>query len=133
MRACGAFTPSHALLVRSDRVDDWERSHTLEEPERSNRSVGTRGEDATLLTAAEVAALCACSRKTVYRAIGRGDLAASRMGSHLRVSRPALLVWIAVQARPRPRVHEELTEARLDGPLRNARRIRSLLAVESKQ
>jgi excisionase family DNA binding protein len=133
MHACGAFTPSHALLVRSDRVDDWERSHTLVEPERSNRSVDTRGEDATLLTAAEVAALCACSRKTVYRAIGRGDLAATRMGSHLRVSRPALLVWIAAQARPRPRVHADSTETRLDGPVRNARRIRSLVAVESKE
>jgi excisionase family DNA binding protein len=133
MRACGAFTPSHTLLVRSDRVDDWERSHTLDKPAGSKRAVGTHDDDATLLTAAEVAALCACSRKTVYRAIGRGDLAATRMGSHLRVSRPALLVWIAAQARPRARVREKPTEARLDGAVRNARRIRSLVAVESKE
>ena len=132
MRACGAFTPSHALLVRSDRVDDWERSHALDEPQPSNRPVIAGGAEATLLTAAEVATLCACSRKTVYRAIGRGDLAATRMGSHLRVSRGALMAWIAVQAQPRPRVRELPTGAEIDGRVVNARRIRSLVDVETK-
>ena len=132
MRACGAFTPARALLVRSDRVDDWERSHVIDRPRRSNRSVGTRGQDATLLTTAEVAALCSCSRKTVYRAIGRGDLVATRLGSHLRVSRDALTAWIAAQAGPRRRVHEQAAETRVGSPIGNARRIRSLVDVETK-
>ena len=53
---------------------------------RFQRPEVERGGAASLLTVAEVALRCACSRKTIYRAIGRGDLGATRLGSQLRVS-----------------------------------------------
>ena len=131
MRTCGAFAPAQALLVRSDRVDDWEKANVGDEPQHSNRSHG-EPEDAQLLTATEVAAFCSCSRKTIYRAVGRGDLKATRLGSQLRVSRESLMAWIATQARPRPRNHEQQPDAHLDPPAQNARRIRSLVVAETK-
>ena len=131
MRTCGAFAPAQALLVRSDRVDDWEKSSIDDEPHNANRSHGEQ-EDAQLLTATEVAAFCSCSRKTIYRAVGRGDLKATRLGSQLRVSRESLMAWIATQARPRPRNHEQPPDAHLDPPAQSARQIRSLVVAETK-
>jgi excisionase family DNA binding protein len=43
---------------------------------------------------AEVARFCHVSRKVVYGAIGRGDLAASRLGSRLRVRRSDVDAWL---------------------------------------
>lgn len=129
MRTCGAFAPAQALLVRSDRVNDWEKSSVRDEPQHANRSHGGP-DDAQLLTATEVAAFCSCSRKTIYRAVGRGDLEATRLGSQLRVSRGSMMAWIATQARPRN--HEQPPDAHLDPPAQNARRIRSLVVAETK-
>lgn len=126
MRACGAFVPARALLVRSDRLDAWERSSARG---RFQRPEVERGGTASLLTVAEVALRCACSRKTIYRAIGRGDLGATRLGSQLRVSHASLAVWVASQRRTADATPAQLAPAPSAG---NAGRIRSLLMVQAK-
>ena len=126
MRACGAFAPAQALLVRSDRLDAWERAGARD---RFQRPEVERGGAASLLTVAEVALRCACSRKTIYRAIGRGDLEATRLGSQLRVAQSSLAVWVASQRRTSETAPGQTTPAL---SVANVGRIRSLLVVQAK-
>lgn len=126
MRACGAFAPAQALLVRSDRLDAWERAGARG---RFQRPEAERGGAASLLTVAEVALRCACSRKTIYRAIGRGDLGATRLGSQMQVSHASLAAWVASQRRTAGATPAQLPPASSEG---NAGRIRSLLMVQPK-
>jgi excisionase family DNA binding protein len=48
-----------------------------------------------LLSPADVAKQCGLSRRAVYRAIERGELAASRVCSHLRVRPEDVDAWLA--------------------------------------
>jgi excisionase family DNA binding protein len=48
-----------------------------------------------LISVAEVARQCQVTKKVVYGAIGRGELAASRLGSRLRVRRSAVDDWVS--------------------------------------
>lgn len=57
---------------------------------------------ALMLTAADVAALLACSTKTVYRLVDRGAIPRPvRLGGMLRWHRPQLEQWIAEGCPPR--------------------------------
>lgn len=51
--------------------------------------------DAALLSPEDVARLCGLSRKTVYRAVERGELQAFRLCSRLRIRREDVDAWLA--------------------------------------
>lgn len=59
-------------------------------------------EGSALLSPEDVAVQCALSRKTVYRAIERGDLRASRLGSRIRVRPEDVDAWIERHVIPVP-------------------------------
>lgn len=58
-----------------------------------------------LLSPADVAKQCGLSRKAVYRSIERGELAASRVCSRLRVRPEDVDVWLAENAVVAPERH----------------------------
>jgi excisionase family DNA binding protein len=53
--------------------------------------------DSPLLTAAEVAALLAVPRSSVYEYVRRGDIPHITIGRHLRFERRSLEAWLAAQ------------------------------------
>ena len=57
-------------------------------------SKGTAASDESLLSPGEIAQTCRLSLKTVYRAIGSGELPASRICNRLRVRPTDLNAWI---------------------------------------
>jgi excisionase family DNA binding protein len=64
-------------------------------PRRSEFTrLGSRRETALLLTPEEVAIRCALSRKSVYRAIERGELHAVKLCSRLRLRPADVDAWI---------------------------------------
>lgn len=48
-----------------------------------------------VMRAEEVARLLRCDRKTIYEAVGRGELPHVRLGRTLRFYRDSLLAWLA--------------------------------------
>ena len=80
-----------------------------------------------LLSVEEVAERCGLSRRAVYRAIERGELAASRLCSRLRIRSEDVEAWIAanrvesVDASRPPPATQALPAAPADG-LRKLRR-----------
>ena len=65
-------------------------------------SKGTAASDETLLSPGEIARRCRLSLKTVYRAIGSGELRASRICNRLRVRPTDLNAWIDASRLERP-------------------------------
>src|SRR4051794_40269 len=66
--------------------------------------VGTPSDPAdprALLSPEQVARMCGLSRRAVYRAIARGDLAAARLCNRLRVRPEDLDRWITENVAPR--------------------------------
>ena len=55
-----------------------------------------------LLSPEQVARICGLSRRAVYRAITRGDLAAARLCNRLRIRPEDLDRWISESVEPRP-------------------------------
>ncbi len=58
-----------------------------------------------LLSAEQVAELCGLSRRSVYRAVDTGELAAYRLSNRVRIPESAVEAWLAAnRVRPRERV-----------------------------
>ncbi|WP_114794914.1 helix-turn-helix domain-containing protein [Gaiella occulta] len=55
----------------------------------------TSAQGAALLSPADVARRAQVSAKTVYRAIRSGDLVASRIGAHYRITEEDFWLWIS--------------------------------------
>ena len=75
-----------------------------EEPVALCTHVGTPSDPAdpgALLSPEQVARICGLSRRAVYRAIARGDLAAARLCNRLRVRPEDLDRWISESVEPR--------------------------------
>lgn len=82
-----------------------------------------------LLTVTEVAERCQLSAKTVYRAIERGEIAAHRICSRIRVRESEIEAWIT-----RSRVVTEATPLHripVTRPAAPAGSLRALLAAKS--
>ena len=85
--------------------------------------------DDPLLTPSDVCHQCGLSLKTVYRAIGRGELRASKICSRLRVRQSDVDIWIErSQIEPH---HIEQRSTRFSHPAANG--LRALLPQMSER
>ena len=99
MRMAGAFAPGGELLVRADAIDAWEHAQAGRDIDEGTR----RAEAAcTLLSPQQAALHCGTSVRTIYRAIANSELAATRIGSRLRVASDEIDRFLAARVvRPR--------------------------------
>lgn len=80
-----------------------------------------------LLSPADVADACRLSRKTIYRAIERGELKASKMGNRLRVSTHDCRSWLDSNTVPGTTPQTVTTTSTVISP---RRRIRNLVETQ---
>jgi excisionase family DNA binding protein len=87
------------VVERPDRNrEEIEMSEAIGTGQVESREVGAEEQDhlPAVLTVDEVAGVLRLNRKTVYEAIKRGQLPGTRrIGGTIRVSRDALLRWLA--------------------------------------
>ena len=99
MHTAGAFAPGGELLVRADAIDAWELAQAEREVDEGTR----QAEAACKLLSPQQAALgCGTSVRTIYRAIASSELAATRIGSRLRIASDEIDRFLAARVvRPR--------------------------------
>ena len=85
--------------------------------------------DDPLLTPSDVGRQCGLSLKTIYRAIGRGELRASKICSRLRVRQSDVNIWIERSQLEPPRIEQRST--RFSHPAANG--LRTLLPQMSER
>ena len=81
----------------------------------------------SLLSPEQVAEMCGLSRRAVYRAIERGELAASRLCHRLRVRPADVDAWVAAN-----RVAAHHRQALPSMPVRSAGGLRRLLLEDER-